>query len=146
MRLAEHKGKKYKVIEEAQALVGDVKGTDHFISRESTSGQSCSQSGENFVADKGKGSNIVMNVLVSSFNFVKRTLSLDNMNGIVGNAALVAISMVAFLHLNHVAHQEPPHRQENSIHSNRTERRKNQHEGSTSKARSSNLNLLLARG
>ncbi|KAF7830663.1 plastid division protein PDV1 [Senna tora] len=145
MRLAEHNGKKYKVIEEALAFVGDVKGTGHFISRDSLCGQPCCPD-ENFVTDKGKRSNILMNVLLSSFNFAKKALRLDNMSGIVGNAALVAVSMVAFLHLHHVAYQEHPHRQENSIYSNKTGNRKNQLEGSSSNPRSSNLNLLLARG
>lgn len=142
MRLADHRGKKYKVIEEALAFVGDVQGAAHFISQENLCGQPCCP-GANFVTDKGKRSNILINVLLSSFNFVKKTLRLDNMSGIVGNAALVAVSMVALLHLHHVAYRDHPHREENSIYSNRTGRRKTQLEGSPS---NSSLNLFLARG
>lgn len=141
MRLAEHHGKKYKVIEEALAFVGDVQGTGRSLLRENLCGP-----GENFVTDKGKKSNIFINVFLSSVNFVRKTLRLDSMGGIVGNAALVAVSMVAFLHLHHVAYQELPHRQENSLYSNRTGRRKFQPEGSSSNSHSSNLDLLLARG
>ncbi|GFQ08837.1 plastid division protein pdv1 [Phtheirospermum japonicum] len=57
MRLAEHQGKKYKVIEEALALIGD-------------------------------------------------SLKLDHTVGIMGNAALFAISMLAFMHLNQVGCKE----------------------------------------
>lgn len=146
MRLAEHHGKKYKVIEEALNFVGDVQGTGHFVLRDNLSSQPCCPPYENFVADKGKKSNIFINVFLSSVSFVRKALRLDNMSGIVSNAALVAVSMVALLHFHHVAYQELPHGQENNLYSNRTGRKKFPPEGSSSNSHSSNLDLLLARG
>lgn len=144
MRLAEHHGKKYKVIEEAQAFVGDVHDTGRLVSPEILCGQpNCS---ENFVTEKGKRSNILVNVFVSSFNFVKKSLGLDHMGGIVGNAALVAVSMIALLHLHQVTYHEHPFRHEDRVPSNRTLRRTTQLEGSSSGAHSSNLDVLSARG
>ncbi|XP_028787409.1 plastid division protein PDV1-like, partial [Neltuma alba] len=146
MRLAEHHGKKYKVIEEALAFVGDVQGAGRVLMRENLCGQPCCPSAENFAADKGRKSNIFINVFLSTVSFVKKALRLDNVSGIVGNAALVAVSVVALLHFHHVAYQELPHRQENSLPSNRTGRRKFQPEGSSANSHSRNLDLLLARG
>nr|KYP72118.1 hypothetical protein KK1_004700 [Cajanus cajan] len=138
MRLAEHRGKKYKVIEEALAFVGDV-----HVAPDILYGQpNCSK---NFVTDKAKGSNILINIFVSSFNFVKKTLGLDHMGGIVGNAALVAVSMIALLHLHQVTNHEQPYGQEYRVQSDRTVRR-TELVGSSSDAHSSNLDVLLARG
>ncbi|KAJ7965400.1 Plastid division protein PDV1 [Quillaja saponaria] len=102
MRLADHHGKKYKVIEEALAFVGDVRNAGRFVSPKHLHGQPCSPSGENCLSEKGKTSNILINVIVSSLNFMRKTLGLNHMRGIVGNAALVAISMVAWLQLHQV--------------------------------------------
>ncbi|KAI9096767.1 hypothetical protein K1719_025946 [Acacia pycnantha] len=146
MRLAEHHGKKYKVIEEALAFVGDVQGTGRILLQENLCGQPCCPPAENFAADKEKKSNIFINVFLSSVSFVKKALRLDTMSGIVGNAALVAVSMVAMLHFHHVAYQELSQGQENSLYSSRTGRRKFQAEGTSSNSHSRNLNLLLARG
>lgn len=144
MRLAEHRGKKYKVIEEALAFVGDVHEASCLASPE-VYGQPKGNA-EIFVADKGKRSNIFMNVFISSFNFVKKSLGLDHMGGIVGNAALVAVSMIALLHLHQVTNHELPFREENRVHTNRTMRRTVQLEGSSSSSHSGNLDVLLARG
>ncbi|XP_061355189.1 plastid division protein PDV1 isoform X2 [Gastrolobium bilobum] len=146
MRLAEHSGKNYKVIEEALAFVGDVHDASRLVSPEILYGQPNCSSAENFVTEKGKRSNILINVFVSSFNFVKKSLGLDHMGGIVGNAALVAVSMIALLHLHQVTNHEHPCRPEDRVQGNRTVRRTTQLEGSSSGALSSNLDVLLARG
>lgn len=144
MRLAEHRGKKYKVIEEALAFVGDVHDAGCLVSPDVYGQHNCSAG--NFVAEKRKSSNILINVFFSSFNFVKKSLGLDHMGGVVGNAALVAVSMIALLHLHQVTNHEHPFRQENRVHSNRTTRRAAHLGGSSSSAHSGNLDVLLARG
>ncbi|TKY56007.1 Plastid division protein PDV1 [Spatholobus suberectus] len=144
MRLAEHRGKKYKVIEEALAFVGDVHDASCLVAPDILYGQNCSAS-ENFVTEKAKRSNILINIFVSSFNFVKKSLGLDHMGGIVGNAALVAVSMIALLHLHQVTNHEQPYGQVDRVHSDRTVRRIKL-VGSSSNAHSSNLDVLLARG
>ncbi|XP_058782654.1 plastid division protein PDV1-like [Vicia villosa] len=143
MRLSEHLGKKYKVIEEALAFVGDVQDASGLISPEVFGQPKCTA--ENFVADKGKRSNILISAFVSSFNFVKKSPGLDHMGGIVGNAALVAVSMIAMLHLHQVTNHGHPFREENRNHGNKTMRRATQLDSSSS-AHSSNLDVLLARG
>ncbi|KAL2540226.1 Plastid division protein PDV1 [Abeliophyllum distichum] len=106
MRLAEHDGKKYKVIEEARALVGDVREAGRFVSPENIYGPSAYPSGQNFVSHEDKKSNVLVNFLLSSFSFVSKSLKFDHMSGIFGNAALFAISMLAFMHLNQVSGKE----------------------------------------
>ncbi|XP_027338734.1 plastid division protein PDV1 [Abrus precatorius] len=145
MRLAEHRGKKYKVIEEALAFVGNVHDASCLVAPEILYGQP-NGSAENFVTQKAKRSNIRINVFVSSFNFVKKALGLDHMGGIVGNAALVAVSMIALLHLHQVTNHEHPYGQENRVHSNATVRRTTKLGDSSSNAHSNNLDVLLARG
>nr|GME13313.1 plastid division protein PDV1 [Ipomoea batatas] len=146
LRLAEHQGKRYKCIEEAQALVCDVKDASHFVSPESLSGNAhC----EDFVARDGKRSNVFLNVLFSSFNFVKQSLRLDHVGGVLGNAALVAISMLALMHLQQAGCKEKfvlalPQRHEDVIY-NRNLTKVSQPTGSSS-SRLSELNVLSARG
>lgn len=146
LRLAEHQGKRYKFIEETQALVGDVQDASHFISPESLSGNAhC----EDFVARDGKRSNVFLNVLFSSFNFVKQSLRLDHVGGMLGNAALVAISMLALMHLQQAGCKEKyvlalPQRHEDVIY-NRNLTKVSQPAGSSS-SRLSELNVLSARG
>ncbi|KOM48434.1 hypothetical protein LR48_Vigan07g213800 [Vigna angularis] len=146
MRLTEHRGKKYKVIEEALAFIGDVHDTGCIVAPDILLYGQPNCSAENFATVKAKRSNILMNIFVSSFNFVKRSLGLDHMGGIVGNAALVAISMIALLHLHQVANHEQPYRLEDNVNSNRTNVRRTKLVGSSSDAHSSNLDVLLARG
>lgn len=135
MRLAEHQGEKYKVIEEAQALVGDV----HDASRLVTPEHLYSPPGENFVPEKQKRSNSVVNFFVSSFDFVSKSLKLDQTVGILGNAALLAISMIAFVHINQIGSKDALHLhgiQDSSSSFGRESR----------KVSSSSLDVMLARG
>ncbi|KAL5539779.1 hypothetical protein UlMin_043293 [Ulmus minor] len=146
MRLAEHHGKKYKVIEEALAFVGDVQDATRFVSPEKLYVSPFTSPGENLDTREGKSSNVLFNVLVSSFNFAKKTLKLDSMGGILGNAALVAISMIALLQLQQVSNNEHPQRHEHNVYINRGVNKTTQLQESSSKSRSSNLDVLLARG
>lgn len=141
MRLAEHQGKKYKVIEEAQALVGDVRDASHFVASEHLYGSTPYPSKEEIAPEQGKRSNAVFDFLLSSYAFVSKSLKLDHTVGIVGNAALLAISMLAFLHLNQIGHkiQDPP--------TFGREGRKGPHSrGSSSSDGLTHLDVRLARG
>lgn len=146
MRLADHHGKKYKVIEEALAFVGDVRDAGQFVSPENLYGAPCSLSGEKFVTREGKRSNILINALISSFDFAKKSLKLDHMGGILGNAALVAVSMLAWLHLHQVAYREHPQKREDTLYSNRNTRETSLLEESSSNGRLSQLDVLAGRG
>ncbi|KAL1565526.1 plastid division protein PDV1-like [Salvia divinorum] len=106
MRLSDHQGKKNRnVIEEAQALVGYACDASPFVAPEHLY-----PSNEKFVPEKEKRSNAVVDFFISSYAFVAKSLKLDQTVGTVGNAALLAISMLAFLHLNQIGHkmQDPP--------------------------------------
>ncbi|XP_062000122.1 plastid division protein PDV1 isoform X2 [Rosa rugosa] len=144
LRLSEHHGKKYKVIEEALAFVGDVCDANGFVSPENLYDPPVTP-GDNLANSEGK-SNIIMKVLVSSVNFAKKTLKLDNMGGLLGNAALVAVSMIALVHMQQVAVTEHPQMLEDKIYVNRSARKTSRMEGASSTGRLSNLDVLLARG
>lgn len=150
MRLAEHQGKKYKVIEDAQALVGDVQNAGHFVSPGNLYTPSAMPDGGKFPSQKGTSSKAFFNVFVSSFNFVKDSLKLDRVGGILGNAALVALSMLALMHLHEVGIKdkyivELPSRKEDAYKRNMI--KVSRPEGSTSGGgHSPQLDVLLARG
>ncbi|XP_047325950.1 plastid division protein PDV1-like [Impatiens glandulifera] len=95
MRLAEHQGKKYKVIEEAQAFVGNVKDANCFVTPENhfVSAQSPAKT------QKGIRSADLVKAVISGFHCAQKTLK-DQMGGLFGNAALIAISMFALLQLH----------------------------------------------
>lgn len=95
LRLADHHGKKYKVIEEARAFVGEVQNHGKFAPPENGYSSAESYNG-------GKSSNILVKVVISSFNFAKKSLKVDHLGGVLGNAALFAVSMLALLHLHQV--------------------------------------------
>ncbi|KAL6127616.1 hypothetical protein ACLB2K_070979 [Fragaria x ananassa] len=145
LRLSEHHGKKYKVIEEALAFVGDVCDANGFVSPENLYVPPVTP-GDNLANSEGKRSNILMKVLVSSVNFAKKTLKLDNMGGLLGNAALVAVSMLALVHMQQVAVKEHTQLVEDKIYMNRSARKTSRTEGASSSSRLSNLDVLLARG
>ncbi|EPS73432.1 hypothetical protein M569_01331 [Genlisea aurea] len=107
MRLAEHQGQKYKVIEEAQALVGDVRDPGLFVATENhySSTPHPSDVGYHQLHRQKKPDGII-SFLLSSFDLVSKTLKLDSTLGIMGNAALFAVSMFALLHANQVCCKE----------------------------------------
>jgi hypothetical protein len=146
MRLADHHGKKHKVIEEALAFVGDIRDAGQFVSPENLYGPPYSPSGEKFVTREGKRSNILIKAFISSFDFAKKSLKLDHMGGILGNAALVAVSMLAWLHLHQVAYREHPQKREDNLDSNRNMRQTSLLEESSSNGRLSQLDVLAGRG
>ncbi|KAK4436243.1 Plastid division protein PDV1 [Sesamum alatum] len=150
MRLAEHQGKKYKVIEEAQALVGDVRDASRFVAPEHLRGSTPSPSGESFVPLKGKSPNALLNFFLSSFSFVSKSLKENHTVGILGNAALLAISMLAFAHLNQAGSKDKymldiPGMQDPPIFGREARKVSHTH-GLFSGSRSTHLDVMLARG
>ncbi|KAF8380103.1 hypothetical protein HHK36_027573 [Tetracentron sinense] len=143
MRLANHNIKKYKVIEESLAFVGDVHVADHFISPGS-------QSGEKLEMPEGKRSNILMQVLVSSFNFARKSLRLEPLGEVIAKAVMVTVSMLALPH-HQIAFRnnfvvELLQMQEDFFYSKRNVKNTSQLEGSSSSGRVCHLDVLLARG
>ncbi|XP_076909102.1 plastid division protein PDV1-like [Bidens hawaiensis] len=100
LRLAGHHGNKYKVIEEARAFVGEVQNHAKFVPPEN-GGYTSAES-----YDVGKRSNILVKVVISSFNFARKSLKVDHLGGVLGNAALFAVSMLALLLLHQVADRD----------------------------------------
>ncbi|KAJ6387492.1 hypothetical protein OIU78_017252 [Salix suchowensis] len=145
MRLSEHHGKKYKVIEEALAFVGDVHDASHFVSPENLYGSPTSPLGENLIRREGKRPNTVIKVLLSSFEFAKKSLKLDHAGGLLGNAALFTVSMIAMLHLHQVTHKHHPYKQQDPF-SNRNGKKAFGMEGSSSNGSLNHLDVMLARG
>ncbi|KAJ8748098.1 hypothetical protein K2173_023500 [Erythroxylum novogranatense] len=141
MRLAEHQGKKYKVIEEAFALVGDVQDASRFISPENLY---CPA--ENLVKVEGRRSNLLVRVLISSFDLAKKSLKLEQVGGVLGNAALFTISMIALLHLHQVVYKEHPYKQEDHTDTSRNARKASPLDGNSSNASIKHLDVMLARG
>ncbi|XP_022140820.1 plastid division protein PDV1 isoform X2 [Momordica charantia] len=145
MRLAEHHGKNYKVINEALAFVGDVRYEANFVSHENQYGPPFSPNGQKLMPNSSKRSNTLIKMLFSTFNFAKKSLKMDNVGGILSNAAMVAISMLAFLHLHQVAFkQSSQERDDNPF--NRNLRRTSQLEGSSPNEDIGNFDVLSARG
>ncbi|KAA8540006.1 hypothetical protein F0562_026698 [Nyssa sinensis] len=147
MRLSEHQGRKFKVIEEALDFVG---GAGWFVSPENLYGSRACPSAENFVSHGGKRSNILIKVLVSSLTFGKKSLKLNHLVGILGNAALVAVSMFPLLHLRQVACKDRyilnlPQKQADVIF-NRNVTIVSQPEDSSSNGGMTHLDVVLARG
>ncbi|GFS32134.1 plastid division1 [Actinidia rufa] len=149
MRLAEHQGKKYKVIEEALAFVGDVRDAGRFVLPHNLYGSAPCPPGDNFVTHEGKRSSNLIKVLITGLDFAKKSLRLDQMSGILGNAALVAISMLALLHLHQATSNNEfildlPQKQGDATYK-RNAREVSQLRGSSDGC-STHLDVTLARG
>lgn len=102
MRLAQHQGKKYRVIDEALAFVGEVSDKSQFISPDDVRATH-SRSDDNAEENRGNGSRIMSNVLSCSLALAKNSFRLDKIGGALSNAAVFAVSMVAFLQLHQIA-------------------------------------------
>ncbi|KAM7268718.1 hypothetical protein ACFE04_010884 [Oxalis oulophora] len=121
MRLAEHHGKDYKVIQEALAFIGDVDDSGRFVSPENL-----------HCPTRGNSSKALVNFLVSSFNFAKTSLHIDNMGGILGNAAVFAVSLITLLHLHQAAYNQHEHKQQDIMYVMKNVRRTHRLEDSSS--------------
>ncbi|XP_073103320.1 plastid division protein PDV1-like [Elaeis guineensis] len=103
MRLAGHQGKKYKVIEEAMEFVGYVHDTGHFVSPENLYEIPRNRSGCNLEIHEGKRSSVLMQMLISGLALANKSFRLERIGNVLGNAAMFAVSMLAFLQLHQVA-------------------------------------------
>jgi len=99
MRLAEHQGKRYRVIDEALAFVGEVSDKSRFISPEDVC---ATQSADDAVDNRGSGSRIMSSMLSCTLSLAKNSFRLDKIGGALGNAAVFAVSMLAFLQLHQI--------------------------------------------
>ena len=145
MRLAEHHGKNYKVISEALAFVGDVRYPANYASHGKQDAPPFTPNCEKLALNSSKRSNIVVKMLFSTLDIARKSLKMDNVGGILGNAALVAISMLAFLHMHHIAYKEPSP-EKDDIPFNRNLRRTSRLEGSSPNEDFRNFDVLSARG
>ncbi|KAJ4770124.1 Plastid division protein PDV1 [Rhynchospora pubera] len=94
MRLAEHQGQKYKVIEEAMAFVTDINTTTgHFVSHEDLCRKDLKDQ-----SDKGQGLRMLVQALSSGTALAKGSVGV-----VLGNAAMFAVSLLALLQLNRMA-------------------------------------------
>ncbi|CAL5022771.1 unnamed protein product [Urochloa decumbens] len=100
MRLAEHQGKRYRVIDEALAFVGEVSDKNQFISPEDVR---AAQTEDNADGNRGSSSRTISNMLSCSLSLAKNSFRLDKIGGALGNAAVFAVSMLAFLQLHQIA-------------------------------------------
>lgn len=130
-RLAEHHGKSYGVLDETLAFVGSIKTSTNFVynSSPNTTG----------AYSDGPKSNFVINAFAWTFGFAKRALGFNHVRGVLGNAAIFAISMVAMLHLQQVASSEH-HRL------GKKQRKTYRREMSSSEISLDHLDVMMARG
>lgn len=105
LRLAEHHGRRYKVIDEAMDFVGNVRDASCFVAPENFSNPPASAPVEHSMQRKGVNSNIFIRFLFSGLDCAKRTLQLDKLGGVFGNAALFTFSMIALLHLQQATYK-----------------------------------------
>lgn len=151
MTLADHHGKRYKVIEEALEFVGDVHDTGRFVSPRNLFEMPQTQSVGNSEDHEGRRSNVLMQMFISSLSFAKKSLKLESVGAILGNAAFIAVGMIAFLQLHQVAFKsnfvpEVPQLQEDSCYMKGYEKNAYQSDGSSSSNRVKHLDVLSARG
>lgn len=147
LRLGEHQGKNYEVIDEARAFVGAVRDATNFASADNIYGSAAYPSEKNCLHEEVKESNAVFKFLISGLNFAKKTIKWNHFTVILGNAALFSVSMVALLHLQQVSSRsryisQLPQKQEDNI---RGATKVSRPEGSRSNV-SADLDVLLARG
>lgn len=129
--------------------MGAVHDATNFASPDNVCGSAACPSGENCLPQDVKESNVVVRVLISGLNFAKKTIRFNRFNGILGNAALVAVSMLALLHLQKVSSRNTyvshlPQKQEDIIIGKNVT--KVSRPGRTSSNALAHMDVLLARG
>lgn len=149
MRLSEHQGKKYEVIEEAETFVG-LCNASRFGSQGNIYSPSAPHDEEKFAVKRSWGRNAIFNLLFSTFNFVKKGIKLTCISGIFGNTAMVAISMLVVVHLQQIGIKdryimELSQTKEDNV-SSRKMTKVLRPEVSSSGGSSTSLDVLLARG
>lgn len=79
--------------------MGDVLNASHLVSPDHLFGSTPYPSGESFSLQKGEP-NPLINFFFSTLSLVSKSLKLDHTIGILGNAALLAISILAFVQMS----------------------------------------------
>ncbi|XP_072984528.1 plastid division protein PDV1-like [Typha latifolia] len=147
MRLADHQGKKYRVIEEALAFVGDVHDVNRFVSQENGYSVPRSQSGQIVKDNKGQSLSVFTRMLLSSLALARNSFRLESIGGVLGNAAVFAVSMLALLQLHQVSFRgETPIVQGQSFYQRKDAKGTSYLESSPRNNKMKNLDVLLARG
>ncbi|ESQ43177.1 hypothetical protein EUTSA_v10014380mg [Eutrema salsugineum] len=145
MRLAEHHGKSYGVLEEALAFVGSIKSATHYVSPDQVY-NSPNPTGANSSPSDGNKSNFVINAFASTLGFAKRALGFNHVRGVLGNAAIFAISMVAMLHLHQVATSEHHLQKKGDRFYRKQQRKTYRREMASSEISLDHLDVMMARG
>ncbi|CAL9190918.1 plastid division protein PDV1 [Musa acuminata AAA Group] len=146
MRLANHQGKKYKVIEEALAFVGDVHDKGCFITPEALYDMPRSQSGDNLEDYEERRSSIFLQMVVSSLSLAKRSFRLENISGVFSHAAIFAASMLAFLQLHQISSKSSSPQIPDQLSCKRSERNTWVLDNSSQNGEINHLDVLSARG
>ncbi|KAL9266584.1 Plastid division protein PDV1-like protein [Drosera capensis] len=105
LRLREHHGKRYEVIEEALNFVGDVKGGTCFISPKDLSAPPPGAPGEGTLLQT-RSLSLLTRVLLSGLGCAKDALKWDVVGRVVGHAALFAVTMLAMAHFQQASCKE----------------------------------------
>ncbi|KAJ6845550.1 plastid division protein PDV1 [Iris pallida] len=119
LRLADHQGKKYKVIEEALRFVSDVRDEGRFVAPETLYEMPGSQPGGN-MGDQETRPSPFIRMLISGFTLARNSLRWGRVGGVLGNAALFAVSMLALLQLHRVSFTTP-RLQDHNLYRERTD-------------------------
>ncbi|XP_072965499.1 plastid division protein PDV1-like [Typha angustifolia] len=148
MILADHQGKKCKVIEEAATFVGDVHDTSLFVSSEKLYEMQRSETDEYIEDDKQQSLSAVIQMLISHLSSAKSSFRFDRIvGGFLGNAAIFGVSMLAFLRLHQVAFRsETMEVQPQSSYRNIVEKGTSQLERFPQDSNRKHLTVLLAKG
>ncbi|KAG2333059.1 hypothetical protein Bca4012_017284 [Brassica carinata] len=140
MRLAQHHGKSYRVLDEALAFVGSIKSDTRFVSPDQLYNSTPNVTGENSAPCDGNKPNFVISAFASAFGFAKKAFGFNHVRGVLGNATIFAISMVAMLHLHQVATSEHHHLRK------KEDRGTYRREMSSSDISLDQLDVMMARG
>lgn len=147
MRLADHQGKKYKVIEEALAFVGNVRNAGNFVSPEDLYEIQRTQPGENEENHKGQNLSVLMRMLFSGLALARSSFRIERIGGVLGNAAVFAVSMLALLQLQQVAFRSDPSTAKAESFYRKRDNKNNTHLASSPQSSEvKHLDVLLARG
>ncbi|URE25173.1 hypothetical protein MUK42_16726 [Musa troglodytarum] len=105
MRLADYRGKKYRVIDKALSFVGHVHDLGCCVTPETLYENKItrSQSSKNLEGHEGRNSSMLIQMFVSGFAAAKNSFRLVRIHGVLRNAAVFAVSMLALMQLNQVA-------------------------------------------
>ncbi|CAL9132977.1 unnamed protein product [Musa textilis] len=105
MRLADYRGKKYRVIDKALSFVGHVHDLGCCVTPETLYENKItrSQSSKNLEGHEGRNSSMLIQMFVSGFAAAKNSFRLVRIHGVLRNAAVFAVSMLALVQLNQVA-------------------------------------------